>query len=179
MNSINNTLKIISRCAILTVRAQLLKSKDDNTLKKEKSTAAKELIRFVKFGLFSISAGLIETAVFYLLGLVPTFGYWVCYLPALAASVVWNFTLNRRFTFNSSANIPFAMLKTFAYYVVFTPLSTILGNWLVEVRFVDIAYAADIVYFSTLIINFITEFLYQRYYVFRGKTDNREPAGQK
>jgi putative flippase GtrA len=60
---------------------------------------SKELRRFVKFGLFSISAGLIETALFYLLGLIPFFGYWARYLPALVASVVWNFTLNRRFTF--------------------------------------------------------------------------------
>lgn len=143
-------------------------------MKKEKSKAAKELWRFVKFGLFSASAGLIETGVFYLLGLRPSFGYWVCYLPALVASVVWNFTLNRRFTFKSAASIPTAMLKTFAYYIVFTPLSTILGNWLVEVRFAAYPSASDIVYFSTLLINFITEFLYQRLYVYRGKTDTRE-----
>jgi putative flippase GtrA len=139
-----------------------------------KNDKKKEIIRFVKFGLFSISAGLIETAVYYLLGLVPALGYWACYLPALVASVLWNFTLNRRFTFNSSANIPLAMLKTFAYYVVFTPLSTILGNWLVEVRFAASPYADDVVYFATLLINFITEFLYQRYYVYKGRTDNRK-----
>jgi putative flippase GtrA len=139
-----------------------------------KNDKKKEFIRFVKFGLFSISAGLIETAVYYLLGLVPALGYWACYLPALVASVLWNFTLNRRFTFNSSANIPLAMLKTFAYYVVFTPLSTILGNWLVEVRFAASPYADDVVYFATLLINFITEFLYQRYYVYKGRTDNRK-----
>jgi putative flippase GtrA len=134
----------------------------------------KELLRFVKFGLFSISAGIIETVVFFLLDLIPAFGYWACYLPALVASVVWNFTLNRRFTFQSSADIPAAMLKTFAYYAVFTPLSTILGNWLVEVRYADFPAAGNIVYFSTLVINFVTEFLFQRYYVFRGKTDNRK-----
>ncbi len=136
----------------------------------------KEFIRFIKFALFSASAGLIETGLFYLLGLVPTFGYWTCYLPALIASVVWNFTLNRRFTFKSAANIPVAMLKVFAYYAVFTPLSTILGNWLVEVRYVDFPAAKDIVYFSTLVVNFVTEFLFQRYVVFRGKIDNREQS---
>lgn len=139
----------------------------------ENKKITKELGRFVKFGLFSISAGLIETAAFYLLGLVPAFGYWACYLPALILSVVWNFTLNRRFTFQSAANIPAAMLKTFAYYAVFTPLSTILGNWLVEVRFADFPAADDIVYFATLLINFITEFLYQRYYVFGKSIDTR------
>lgn len=134
---------------------------------------SKELWRFLKFGLFSASAGLIETGVFYLLGLIPSFGYWICYLPALVASVVWNFTLNRRFTFQSAANIPAAMFKTFAYYAVFTPLSTILGNWLVEVRFAAYPAADDIVYFVTLAINFVTEFLYQRFYVFRGNIDTR------
>jgi putative flippase GtrA len=140
-----------------------------------KHNAKKEFLRFVKFTLFSISAGLIETGLFYLLGLFPSFGYWVCYLPALVASVVWNFTLNRRFTFQSAANIPVAMFKVFAYYAVFTPLSTILGNWLVEVRFAAFPAAKDIVYFATLVVNFVTEFLFQRYYVFRGKIDNRQP----
>lgn len=138
-----------------------------------KPNTKQELWRFVKFALFSASAGLIETGIFYLLGLVPTFGYWACYLPALIASVVWNFTLNRRFTFKSAANIPVAMLKVFAYYAVFTPLSTILGHWLVEVRYSDFPAARDIVYFATLLINFVTEFLFQRYYVFRGKIDTR------
>lgn len=142
-------------------------------MEEKKRNAKREFIRFVKFALFSASAGLIQTGVFYLLGLFPSLGYWGCYLPALVASVVWNFTLNRRFTFKSAANIPVAMLKTFAYYVVFTPLSTILGDWLVEVRFAAFPAAKDIVYFATLVINFVTEFLYQRYFVFRGKLDNR------
>ena len=145
-------------------------------MKNKDNKKIKELLRFVKFALFSASAGLIETGIFYLLGLVPSLGYWSCYLPALVASVIWNFTLNRRFTFQSAANIPVAMLKTFAYYAVFTPLSTILGNWLVEVQFAEYPVAADIVYFSTLLINFATEFLYQRFYVFRGKLDTREKA---
>jgi Predicted membrane protein len=147
---------------------------------KESSKSKKEFLRFIKFTLFSASAGLIETVLFYLLGLIPSFGYWACYLPALIASVVWNFTLNRRFTFQSAANIPVAMLKVFAYYAVFTPVSTILGNWLVEVRFVGSPGIKDIVYFATLVANFVTEFLFQRYYVFRGKLDNREKqaAGQ-
>ncbi len=140
---------------------------------KDDKTLTREILRFVKFGLFSVSAGLIESGVFYLLGLIPGFGYWACYLPALILSVVWNFTLNRRFTFQSAANIPVAMFKTFCYYLVFTPLSTVLGDWLVEVRFVSLPAIRDIVFFSTLIANFVTEFLFQRYYVFRGNVDNR------
>ena len=146
-------------------------------MSKRNGDFTRELWRFVKFGLFSASAGLIEAGVFYLLGRIPSLGYWVCYLVALVASVVWNFTLNRRFTFQSAANIPVAMFKTFVYYLVFTPLSTIWGNWLVEVRFAAYPAATDIVFFATLLINFITEFLYQRYYVFRRDLDNRaDPA---
>lgn len=143
-------------------------------MERKKGGVYKELWRFVKFGLFSASAGLIETGAFYLLRLIPSFGYWACYLPALAASVVWNFTLNRQFTFRSAAKISPALLKTFAYYAVFTPFSTILGNYLVEVRYAAYPAAYDIVYFTTLMVNFVTEFLYQRYYVFRGKLDTRE-----
>jgi putative flippase GtrA len=130
--------------------------------------------RFVKFALFSISAGGIETGVFYLLGLVPGFGYWACYLPALVASVVWNFTLNRRFTFQSAVNVPRAMFKVFCYYAVFTPLSTILGDYLTRAVYPGDALIYNLVFFSTLLVNFITEFLYQRFYVFRGEIDNRE-----
>lgn len=135
--------------------------------------ARAEILRFVKFALFSASAGLIQTGVFLFLEKALRLEYWVCYLPALVASVVWNFTLNRRFTFHSAASIPVAMLKTFAYYAVFTPLSTILGDWLVAERFAGVNAIGDIVFAATLLANFVTEFLYQRYYVFRGKLDNR------
>ena len=164
-----------------TGRAEWRRPQPRRDMEDRSGKARRELWRFIKFGLFSASAGLIEAGVFYLLGLIPSLGYWACYLPALVASVVWNFTLNRRFTFQSAANIPVAMLKTFAYYAVFTPLSTILGDWLVEARFQGAFAIADIVFFSTLLINFATEFLYQRYYVFRGKMDNRaqRSAGQR
>jgi len=145
----------------------------EERMKSKDSKIMKELWRFLKFAFFSASAGLIETGLFYILGLIPSFGYWACYLPALIASVVWNFTLNRQFTFHSNVNIKSAMLKVFAYYAVFTPLSTIIGNWLVEVQFVGYPFINDVVFFSTLLINFITEFLFQRYYVFNGKMDNQ------
>lgn len=137
------------------------------------SALRRDTWRFVKFALFSISAGGIETGGFFLLGLIPGFGYWACYLPALVASVVWNFTLNRRFTFQSAANVPRAMFKVFCYYAVFTPVSTILGNYLTEIVYPNDALAYNLTFFATLLVNFITEFLYQRFYVFRGEIDNR------
>ena len=90
----------------------------------------KELFRVIKFTLFSISAGVIQIASFTLMNEVFLWNYWVCYLTALVLSVLWNFTLNRKITFQSAANVPIAMLKVAAYYLVFTPLSTWGGDQL-------------------------------------------------
>ena len=86
----------------------------------------KEWIRKIKFTLFSISAGVIEIGLFTILNTFTKLPYWVCYLTALVASVVWNFTLNREFTFKSTANVPLAMFKVAIFYAIFTPVSTIL-----------------------------------------------------
>ncbi len=76
----------------------------------------KELLRSVKFLLFSVSAGLVQIASFTLLNELAHLDYWVSYLIALLLSVVWNFTLNRRFTFQSAGNVPVAMLLVLAFY---------------------------------------------------------------
>jgi len=127
-----------------------------------------EIIRMVKFALFSVSAGIIEVAVFALLELfIPI--YWPCYLTALVASVLWNFTLNRNFTFKSAGNIPVAMLKVAAFYAVFTPASTILGNYLAE----NIGMNDFLVTAINMAMNFILEYLYDRFVVFRKSMDTK------
>ena len=68
---------------------------------------------------------LIEIVSFALLNELLHLPYWLSYLIALVLSVLWNFTLNRKFTFQSAANVPIAMLKVACYYAVFTPLSTL------------------------------------------------------
>ena len=130
----------------------------------------KELIRAVKFALFSVSAGLIEMGAFALLNEVTPWSYWPCYLIALVLSVLWNFTLNREFTFHSAANVPIAMLKVALYYAVFTPLSTILGNYLAE----DLMWNEYLVTALNMIVNFVTEFLYQRVFVFGRSIDTKK-----
>ena len=130
----------------------------------------KELLRMAKFTLFSISAGLIEMAAFALLNELTPWSYWPCYLIALALSVLWNFTLNRNFTFHSAANIPLAMFKVACYYAVFTPLSTWGGNWLAE----DLGWNEYLVTAINMVLNFVTEFLYQRYFVFGKSIDTKE-----
>ena len=136
----------------------------------------KELIRSLKFLLFSVSAGLIQIGLFTLLNeLILPNHYWLCYLIALAASVVWNFTFNRRFTFQSAANVPVAMLLVFAYYCVFTPLSTWLEDWLT----VGCGWNEYLVTFLNMALNFVTEFVWQRFVVFRNNIDNNEAARKK
>ena len=87
-----------------------------------------ELLRTIKFTLFSISAGAVQLLSFTLMNELLNLPYWPCYLTALILSVIWNFTLNRKFTFKSANNVPVAMLEVLGYYAVFTPLSTIFGN---------------------------------------------------
>jgi putative flippase GtrA len=130
----------------------------------------KELWRVVKFTLFSASAGLIEIGSFTLLNELTRWSYWPCYLIALVLSVLWNFTLNRKFTFRSVANIPVAMAKVALYYAVFTPLSTVAGNYLAEAR----GWNEYLVTALNMIVNFVTEFLFQRYVVYGKSVDSAQ-----
>ena len=135
----------------------------------------KEWIRTLKFIGFSISAGVIEIVTFTLLNELTPLSYWPCYLIALVLSVIWNFTLNRKFTFQSANNVPVAMAKVFAYYCVFTPLSTILGNYLAETA----GWNEYLVTALNMIANFVTEFLFDRFVVFRDSIDTNDIARKK
>lgn len=132
----------------------------------------KELLRSLKFLLFSISAGVIEIAAFSLLNELTGWSYWPCYLIALVLSVLWNFTLNRRYTFQSASNVPVAMIKVFAFYCVFTPASTVLGNFLAE----SMHWNEYLVTVINMAANFTLEFLYDRFFVFRDSLDTNELA---
>ncbi|MBR4178845.1 MAG: GtrA family protein [Bacilli bacterium] len=135
----------------------------------------KELIRTIKFTLFSISAGLIEIGLFTLLNECTNFGYWACYLIALVASVVWNFTLNREYTFKSTANVPVAMFKVLIFYAIFTPISTIVGDYLVD----KLLWNEYLVTGINMLCNFVLEYLYDKYIVFRGTIDTKEKKKKK
>lgn len=128
---------------------------------KVKLTKKQEFINFLKFLFFSVSAGIIQTLAFTLFNELCHFSYWPSYLIALILSVVYNFTINRKFTFKSANNIPKAMLLVLAYYAVFTPLSTWWGAALTK-----IGWNEYIVLFGTMVINMVTEFLWWRYVIF-------------
>jgi len=125
----------------------------------------KQLWQIVKFTLFSISAGLVQIGAFALIEIFIK-DYWIPYLISLVLSILWNFTLNRRYTFKSAANVPAAMAKVFGFYLVFTPLSTYLGN-LAE------AYGVNdfVILAVTMVTNFALEFLFCKFVVYRGKED--------
>ena len=132
----------------------------------------REFRRIVKFVWFSASAGIIEMGVFALLNEWIRWSYWPCYLIALTVSVVWNFTLNRRFTFRSASNVPRAMALVLLFYCVFTPVTTLLGNYLAE----TLLWNEYLVTGINMLLNITTEYLYDRFVVFRKSLDTNTPV---
>ena len=125
----------------------------------------KQFWQALKFTLFSISAGAIQIGCFALLEIFIK-DYWIPYLISLVLSILWNFTLNRRYTFKSAANMPVAMAKVFGFYLVFTPLSTYLGNLAEGCGVNDF-----IILIITMISNFVLEYLFCKFVVYRGQED--------
>ena len=138
----------------------------------KKKTTAREVLRTVKYALIAASAGIIQIGTFTLLNELLEWDYWVSDLIALVLSVLWNFTLNRRYTFKSAANVKKAMLLVFLYYLVFTPLSTWLEHFLTD----TCGWNEYLVTAINMLINFVTEFLYQRFVVFRDTLDTNDLA---
>ena len=135
----------------------------------------KEILRTIKYALIAASAGIIQMGGFALLNELLHLSYWLSYLIALVLSVVWNFTLNRRYTFQSAANVPKAMALVFAYYLVFTPASTWLEHFLTE----SYHWNEYLVTAINMLLNFVTEFLFQRFVVFRNSLDTNANAKKK
>lgn len=129
---------------------------------KEKYLNKDEVMRMVKFLFFSISAGVIQIGSFTLMNELIKWSYWPSYLISLTLSVLWNFTLNRKFTFKSAANIPLAMAKVFGFYLVFTPLSTLGGDALTNAGWNEY-----LVLGITMVLNFVLEYLFCKFFVYK------------
>lgn len=149
--------------------------------------------QFIKFALFSASAGIIQVLSFTLMnevlmktdfiqnlivsnetfGKIMTNAYGPCYLTALLLSIIWNFTFNRKFTFKSATNIPIAMLKIFGFYLVFTPVSTLIGNYFTQ-TYSHIPAVEYIVLAVTMVCNMITEYLFSKFVVYRNSENTAE-----
>ena len=136
---------------------------------KKPVTKKERAVQAVKFVLFSASAGVVQLGSFTLMNEVFSWDYWVSYLIALVLSVVWNFTLNREFTFKSAANVPVAMLKVALFYAVFTPLST-WGGDAVEAAGVN----EYIVLAVTMALNMVLEFLYCTFFVYKNSMNTKK-----
>jgi putative flippase GtrA len=138
---------------------------------KVKLTPKETAIQVAKFVAFSMGAGIIQTVTFTLLNELAHLNYWVSYLTALILSVLYNFTVNRRYTFKSATNVPKAMLKVAFYYLIFTPVSTVLGQ-MAETAGVN----EYIVLAVTMLCNMATEFLVCRFWVFKDSINTNDIA---
>lgn len=176
----NYPLDVLSNDTIAQIynreRSDLMKEmKEGKKLEGQKHlTTEQTVIQALKFVLFSAGAGIIQFVSFTLLQEVAHLPYWPAYLPAVILSVLFNFTVNRKFTFKSANNVPIAMIKVACFYVVFIPLSTWWGDALTE----QAGWNDYLVLAFTMAINFVTEFLYDRFFVF-GKSINTNDLGIK
>lgn len=144
------------------------------TEKKEKLTPKQTIIQIIKFVVFSMGAGIIQIVTFTLLTELTDFPYLACYLPSLVLSVLYNFTVNRRYTFKSATNVPIAMVKVGLYYCIFTPVSAYLGHLATANGVND--YIVEVV---TMLCNLVTEFLVCRFWVYRGSMNTNNLANKK
>ncbi len=143
----------------------------DNEKNKVKLTPKQTAVQVAKFVAFSMGAGIIQFVTFTLLTELTDLSYWLRYLPSLVLSVLYNFTVNRRYTFKSATNVPIAMLKVALYYCIFTPLSTYLGHLATNAGAND--YLVEIV---TMLCNLVTEFLVCRFWVYRNSINTNSLA---
>ena len=134
-----------------------------------------EIVRTIKFVIVSASAGIIEFVVFALMNELSGLKYWPCYLTALVASVIWCFTINRRYTFQSTKNVPRAMAMVLAFYAVFTPASTLLGSYLAD----TLMWNDYLVTAINMLLNLSLEYLYDTFVVYRNEMDNNDVAARK
>ena len=138
---------------------------------KPKLTKKERFIQAVKFVLFSISAGAIQMGSYALMSLFMKDNlHWVKYIISLLLSVIWNFTLNKEFTFKSAANVPIAMLKVLGFYAVFAPLST-WGNYELVSK---LGWNGFLVEFLTMVVNMVLEFLFCTFVVYRNSMNTKK-----
>ena len=148
------------------------KKEKQDVAETQKLSTKENILQTVKFALFSASAGIIQITTYTLFFEVCHFKEWVAYLISLVLSVLWNFTFNRKFTFKSANNVPIAMLKVAAYYCVFTPLST----WFTKYATTDLLWINYLVEVICMLTNFVTEFLFDRFVVFRNSMNTNDVA---
>ena len=152
--------------------------------KPKKLTKLQQFLQLLIFTGFMVSAGVIQ---FVTTGLLSTWTglmsedseyYWIAYLTGLVLSVVWSFTFNRKFTFKAANNVPLAMMLVLIYYCAFAPLSTFGANAIVNAWKDAAGESWDknyemVITASMMIINFVTEFFWDKFVVFNKKVTDK------
>lgn len=152
-----------------------------------KRAKRKGVVQFIKYALCAASAGIIQIVLFSILQTVlpkdmgnihfivedMQLGTFIATTVALCASILWNFTFNRKFTFKDAGNVPLAMFLAFLFYVPFYPFQT----WYVHTiktllsQHISVDGAGIIAEASVMAINFALEFIWQKFVVFRKPKD--------
>ncbi len=140
-------------------------------MSEQKISKKETIIQILKFVAFSMGAGIIQIVSYTIIHELTDCAHWKAYLPSLILSVLYNFTVNRRYTFKSATNVPVAMFKVALFYCVFTPVSLYLGQ-LAENAGVN-NYIVEAV---TMTCNLVTEYLYCRFVVYRGTMNTNKLA---
>lgn len=136
-----------------------------------KLTKKQQFIQFLKFTVFSLSAGIIQFLLqSTLFDWTHALTYWQAYPIALTASVIWNFTFNRKFTFKASSNVPIAMALVVVYNLLIVVPFAILGEYLVSLWGDAFGMLVTVI---LLLINFVTEFFWDKFIVFNDRIINK------
>ena len=148
-----------------TVSQNENKSEFNQIEKKKLKINKAEILQFLKFLAFSLSAGVIQLLSFELLyNWTNALSWWPSYLISIILSVIWNFTFNRKFTFKSASNVPISMTLALCFYVMFIPVSVFGGDAL-EAS----GWNGTLVTLLMMVINFILEYFWDKFLVFNDK----------
>lgn len=169
-----------------------------NEYKRVRSKTARQA---VKYALCTASAGAIEFITFtILLNVLPidpsrhivfitdvSLLNFVSTCISLALSILWNFTINRKFTFKSAGNVPRAMILAFLFYVPFFPFKLWFNGYMPGYLVAGAAQAAGVtaaVYLAshsivslgvevmTMLLNAVLEFCWQKFVIYRKEEDS-------
>lgn len=146
-------------------------TQDEEVLQDAKPTKKQQFLQILKFTGFSISAGAIQLLSFSILyEWTACLPWWPSYLISIILSVIWNFTFNRKFTFKAANNIPLAMTLVLIYYAAFTPASVFGGDALEKLWGSDFGILVTVL---MMVINFVTEFVWDKFIVFNEKVTDK------
>lgn len=150
----------------------------------EKKAKRKTAVQVLKYAVCTASAGILQFVSFTILqAVIPenigtiyfivedmSLATFIATTIALALSILWNFTINRKFTFKAAGNVARAMILAFLFYVPFYPFQT----WYVHTVKMALGNtdAAGLLAEATvMLINGVLEFCWQKFFIYRKEAD--------